>query len=136
MFSNEHGYFDSIGSGREFQFFSAHFIFKSRKDTRVGALVRYTLPTYVKIIEKSCNFFQKSFWGTKLGSFQNPRPGNMANFRNFWAQKFEQKKIWEWSKMILQTWKKYKKDLAFKKKINPMKGWTSRAMDEVFKTTL
>ena len=59
--SFEHGYFDSIGSGREFQFFSAHFILKSRKDTRVGALDRYTLPTYVKIIEKSCNFFQKSF---------------------------------------------------------------------------
>ena len=89
----EHGYSEPISSGREFQFFSAHFIFKSRKDTRVGALYRYTLPTYVKIIEKSCNFFQKSFWGTKLGSFQNPRPGNMANFRNFWAQKFEQKNL-------------------------------------------
>ena len=89
----EHGYSNSIGSGREFQFFSAHFISKSHTDTRVGALYRYTLPTYVKIIEKSCNFFQKSFWGTKLGSFQNPRPGNMANFRNFWAQKFEQKKF-------------------------------------------
>ena len=88
---NEHGYFDSIGSGREFQFFSAHFISKSRTDTRVGALDRYTFPTYVKIIEKSCNFFQIYFLGTKFGTFPNPGPGKMANFRNFSAQKFEKK---------------------------------------------
>ena len=48
----ERGYFDSIGSGREFQFFSAHFISKSRTDTRNGALDRYTLPKYGKITGK------------------------------------------------------------------------------------
>ena len=53
----ERGYFRSISSGRDFQFFSAHFFSKSRTDTRVGAFDRYTLPTYWKIIEKSCNFF-------------------------------------------------------------------------------
>ena len=67
---NEHGYFDFIGSGREFQFFSAHFISKSRTDTKVGALDRYTLPTYEIIIEKSCNFFQKIFEAPKLALFK------------------------------------------------------------------
>ena len=33
--------------------------------------------------------------------------------------------------MILQTWKKYKKELAFKKNINAMKDWTIKHMDEV-----
>ena len=33
--------------------------------------------------------------------------------------------------MILQTWKKYKKELAFKKNINAMKDWTIKYMDEV-----
>ena len=33
--------------------------------------------------------------------------------------------------MILQTWKNYKDELAFKAKINAMKGWTIKDMDEV-----
>ena len=49
---NEHDYFDSKGSGREylFQFFSAHFISKSWMDTIVDVLDRYTFPTY----EENC----------------------------------------------------------------------------------
>ena len=125
----EHGYFDSIGSGREFQLFSAHFISKSRTDTRNGALDRYTLPTYGKIIEKSCNFFQKIL-RHQSRNFSKSWTRKLANFRNFWAEKFEHKN-WEGSKMLLQTWKKYKKELAFKKNINAMKDWTIKHMDEV-----
>ena len=57
----ERGYFRSISSGRDFQFFSAHFFSESRTDTRVGAFDRYTLPKDGKIIEKSCNIFKKIF---------------------------------------------------------------------------
>ena len=66
----ERGYFRSISSGRDFQFFSAHFFSKSRTDTRVGAFDRYTLPTYGKIIEKSCNFLKIFFDTPKLASFE------------------------------------------------------------------
>ena len=41
--SYEHGYFRSISSGREFQFFGAHFISTSRIDMRVGAFDRCDL---------------------------------------------------------------------------------------------
>ena len=54
----------------------------------------------------------------------------MANL-NFWAQKFGKNIAWKRSEMILQTWKKYKKELTFKKKINAMKGWIIKDMDEV-----
>ena len=66
----EHGYFICISSGRDFQFFSAHFFAKSRTDTRVGAFDRYTLPTYGKIIEKICNIKKEFFRYTEVGIFQ------------------------------------------------------------------
>ena len=69
-FKCEHGYFRSISSGRDFQFFSAHFFSESRTDTRVGAFDRYTLPTYGKIIENICNIKEKFFRYTKVGIFQ------------------------------------------------------------------
>ena len=47
----EHGYFKSITSGRGFQFFGAHFIFRSRIDMRAGAFDRYTFSLHGKIIE-------------------------------------------------------------------------------------
>ena len=55
----------------------------------------------------------------------------ISELKNSNKKKFDNDPKW-----FYKTWKKYKKDLAFKKKINPMKGWTSKAMDEVFKTTL
>ena len=100
----ERGYFGSISSGWDFQFFSAHFFSKSRTDTRVGAFDRYTLPTYWKIIKKSCNFLKKVFRYTEVGIFQNSRPSKIANLRNFWGQKFEKTFFREWSNMILQTY--------------------------------
>ena len=42
---NERGYFRSISSGRDFQFFSAHFFSKCRMDMRVGAFDRSMSPT-------------------------------------------------------------------------------------------
>ena len=64
----ERGYFGSISSGREFQFFSAHFISESSTDTGAGAFDRYTLLTYGKTIEKSCNF-SKTFFFSKHQSW-------------------------------------------------------------------
>ena len=66
----ERGYFGSISSGRDFQFFSAHFFSKSRTDTRVGAFNRYTLPTYGKTIENICNIKKNFFDTLKLASFK------------------------------------------------------------------
>ena len=79
----ERGYFRSISSGRDFQFFSAHFFSESRTDTRVGAFDRYTLPKDGKIIEKSCNIFKKNFRCTEVDIFQNSGPSKISNFRNF-----------------------------------------------------
>ena len=40
----EHGYFECIGSGVKFQFFSTLFTSTCRMNMRVGAIDRYTLP--------------------------------------------------------------------------------------------
>ena len=48
----EHGYFEPISSGREFQFFSAHFSSMCRMSIRVGVFDRYTLPIHGKNMEK------------------------------------------------------------------------------------
>ena len=47
----EHGYFEPISSGREFQFFSAHFSSMCRMSIRVGAFDRYILLIHGKNLE-------------------------------------------------------------------------------------
>ena len=56
----EHDYFECIGSGVKFQFFSTLFTFTRRMNMRVGAIDRYTLHIYGKIWNKRLghlNFF-------------------------------------------------------------------------------
>ena len=89
--SNEHGYFRSISSGRDFQFVSAHFCSKSRTDTRVGAFDRYTLPTYGKIIEKICNIKKEFFRYTEVGIFQSSGPSKQCKFQKFLRLKIRKK---------------------------------------------
>ena len=56
----EHGYFECIGSGVKFQFFSTPFTSTCRMNMRVGAIDRYTLSICGKIWNKRLghlNFF-------------------------------------------------------------------------------
>ena len=62
----EHGYFEPISSGREFQFFSAHFSSMCRMSIRVGAFDRYTLPIHEKNTEIYFTVIEKNFLGTKV----------------------------------------------------------------------
>ena len=62
----EHGYFEPISSGWEFQFFSAHFSSMCRMSIRVGAFDRYTVPIHGENMEINFTVIKNKFWGTKV----------------------------------------------------------------------
>ena len=71
LYENEHGYFEPISSGREFQFFSAHFSSLCRMSIRVGAFDRYTLPVHGKNMEINFTTIKKNLGGTKVEGMTN-----------------------------------------------------------------
>ena len=83
----EHAYFECIGSGVKFQFFSTPVTSTCRMNMGVGVFDRYTLPVCGKNIELVCRTSEFLFWVMKVEESVNFRGFKMTNIRNFWVQK-------------------------------------------------